>query len=384
MNSDEAPQSAEHAPNVGRAIAIIIGVALVAIGVVALYVRAQTRVNHTALAERPKPVGVVIAQAGTYRPIRSYVGTTDPWNAAKVGPQYISAYVATVLVRPGAVVKRGQVLATLDCRNASASSKEIAARAKALAEKQLAAEHEASRVKEMAEGNFASKNEAEQLQAKAASEAADVESLKAAMQTRSLEVDDCILRAPFNGEVADRFADPGAFVRPGAPIVTVIDRSVVRIAADAPEEDFNAVKPGATVAIRVDAIDKQLTAGVSRRAPAADDATRTVHFEIDVPNVDPVTHAPIIPAGTTARLTIEVGDARPATLVPLRAATLRNEKAQVFVVDGGKAKRETLAVYGERAGTLYLDAKLAPGSAVVLEGRSLLEDGDAVEAKESQ
>ena len=39
---------------------------------------------------------------------RMYVGRLDPWIAASVGPQFVSAYVDTVLVRPGAVVKRGR------------------------------------------------------------------------------------------------------------------------------------------------------------------------------------------------------------------------------------------------------------------------------------
>src|SRR5581483_3201076 len=122
-------------------------------------------------------------------------------------------------------------------------SKEIAARARALAERQVAGEHEAARVKEMAEGNFASKNEAEQLAAKATSEAQEVESLRATLVSRSLEVDDCILRAPFAGEVSERYVDPGAFVRPGNPVVTVVDRATVRVVADAPESDFAVVAP---------------------------------------------------------------------------------------------------------------------------------------------
>jgi len=38
-------------------------------------------------------------------------------------------------------------------------------------------------------------------------------------------VSDCVLRAPFDGEIATRLVDPGAFVRPGTSIVSVIDRA---------------------------------------------------------------------------------------------------------------------------------------------------------------
>jgi RND family efflux transporter MFP subunit len=358
---------------------IVIGVSVLLVAVVALYLRAASRTNHVALSQAPKPVTVEKAKAATYRPTRSYVGTTDSWNTARVGPQYISAYVATVLVRPGAVVKRGEVMATLDCRNASANSREIAARAKALAERQTAAEHETSRVQEMKQGGFASENEVEQLGAKASSEKAEVESLKAALVSRSLEVDDCILRAPFTGEVADRFVDPGAFVRPGNPVVSVIDRNMVRISADAPESDFAVVAPSTPVAIAVEATGAKVDGKVSRRAPAADEATRTVHFEIDVPNSDHV-----LPVGATARLTINVGEPQPGSSVPLRSATLRGDKATLFVVEGDVAKRMIYPILGEQGGLLYVDPKLQAGTPVVVEGRALLDDNDKVTAKEAQ
>jgi RND family efflux transporter MFP subunit len=357
---------------------ILVGVALVLAAMIGLYWRAASRTNHVALSASAKGVSVEKAKAATFRPQRTYIGTTAAWNAARVGPQYVSAYVGTVLVRPGATVKRGEVLATLDCRNASAATREIAARAHAIEERQTALQHEAERTKEMQAGGFASANELEQLTAKSAAEKAEAESMRASLVSRSLEVDDCTMRAPFAGEVSERFVDPGAYVRPGNPVATVIDRSQVRIVADAPEADFNVVAPGTAVKIEVEATGAKLEATISRRAPAADDATRTVHFEIDVPNAE---HA--LPVGSTTRLSIDVGTPQPAIEVPLRAATVRGEKATIFTVQGDVAKSEVLHVFGEAGGSLFVEPKLKAGTPVVVEGRALLDDGDKVAAKES-
>jgi RND family efflux transporter MFP subunit len=356
---------------------IMIGVFALLLGVVALYLRAASRTNYEALSQAPRPVSTVKAEAASYRPLREYVGTIEPWNAARVGPQFISAYVGAVLVRPGAVVTRGEVLATLDCRNASAASKEIAAQAKALEEQQTAVEHEAQRTSELKQGGFASENEIEQLQSRSASDKAKVESLRASLVSRTLEVNDCVLRAPFNGEVSERFVDPGAYVRPGEPIVHVVDRNIVRITADAPEEDFGVVTPGTAVRIEVPATGAKLEGKIARRSPAADETTRTVHFEIDL-----VDAKRAIPVGTTARLTIEVGQPQSAIRVPLRAATLRGTNATLFIVAGDKAKRVTVPVLGERGGSLLVQDKIAAGTPVVIEGRALLDDGDRVQAKE--
>ena len=359
-------------------LVILVGVAVVLVAMVGMYLRAAAHTNHVAMTSAPKRVAVEKAKSSTFRPMRTYIGTSMSWNAARVGPQYVSAYVGTVLVRPGAVVKRGEVLATLDCRNASAATKEIAARAHAIEERQAAIQHEAERTKEMQEGGFASANELEQLTAKSAAEKAEAESMRANLVSRSLEVNDCILRAPFNGEVAERFVDPGAYVRPGNAVASVIDRNQVRIVADAPEADFEVVAPGTAVKIEVEATGAKLEATISRRAPAADDATRTVHFEIDVQNANHV-----LPVGSTARLTIDVGEPQPATELPLRAATVRGDKARLFAVDGSVAHSQVFKVLGEAGGSLFVEPKLKAGTPVVIEGRALLDDGDKVEAKES-
>jgi len=339
--------------------------------------RAASRTNKVALAASPKPVSVVRARAASYRPTRTYVGTLQPWVEANVGPQLVAAYVDTVLVRPGAAVKRGEVLATLDCRDASASTKAIAARARALDSHQKAIADEAARTQGLLGGGFVSPNEAEQKNSESASEGAQLEAERATLARSTLQVNDCVLRAPFTGEVAARLADPGAFVRPGSSIVTVVDRSTVRLTADAPEIDFAVVSPGTKVAVHLFATDRDVTATITRRAPAADPSTRNVHFEIDIP--DP---ARTIPVGTTGDVRVEVGAPAPATELPLFAASVRGSKASLFVVDGGRARRRTVAVLGEAGGSLFVDPALPAGAAVVAEGRALLEEGDAVVFKE--
>jgi RND family efflux transporter MFP subunit len=338
--------------------------------------RAESQVNKVALDAGPKQVAVTSARSSMFRATRRYVGTLEPWLSANVGPQLASGFVDTVLVRPGAVVTRGHVLATLDCRNASAASRAIGHQARALEERQKAAAREAARMGEMLSGGYASPNEVEMKQAQSAADAAQLQALLAQVSGKSLEVSDCVLRAPFDGEVAARLADPGTFVRPGATIVEVVDRAVVRLTADVPEIDFEAVPPKTPVRIRLLATGKEIAGEISRRAPAADPSTRTIHFEVDLAN-----SARDIPVGTTAEITVDVGQPTPATEIPLLAARVRGSSATVFVVETGVAKKITVPVVGERGGSLFVASTLAPGTQVVTQGRSLLANNDRVDAR---
>lgn len=318
--------------------------AIIALGVT-MVVHAEAKVNHVALAQSAKPVTVIEALSTTFRGSREYVGTIEPWVEAKVGPQMISAYVDTVLVRPGASVKKGAVVATLDCRNANASSQAVAMQARAVAARQEAISHEATRLNGLLDGGFVSPNEAEQKAAQSSAEEAQLLATQAQLLGSSLQVSDCVLRSPFDGEVATRSGDPGAFVRPGMSILSIVDRSTVRIVADAPEVDFPVIAPGGTVKVHVLATDQDLVAQISRRAPAADPVTRTAHFEMDVADPERA-----LPVGTTADIRIDIGAPRPATEIPLSAATVRGERATIYVVVGGVAHKQSVSVMGERKG----------------------------------
>lgn len=382
MSTTMNPQpSSDPGPGVARSrripLTIVGAVGAVLLLGALLYWRAVAHNNHVALADAPKGVTVERAVATQYQPSRRYVGTMAPWIQAQVGPQLVSAYVDTVLVRPGAVVKKNQVLATLDCRNASASQKAVAMEARSVAEMQAALEKQASRVTKMLDGGFVSPNEVDQRQAESSSKEAQLLSLEAQRLGTDLQVNDCILRAPFDGEISERMEDPGAFVHPGNAIVTIVDRNVVRVTTDVPEEDFNSVAPNTPVAIQVVSTSQKTQGNISRRAPAADLGTRTVHVEIDLPNAD---HR--FPVNTTALLGIDVGKPMPATRIPLTAATVRGKKADIFVVQGDKVRHETVAVLGEQGSALFIDPKLAAGTMVVTQGRTVLADGDKVTAVE--
>ena len=367
------------APPKSPLVPIVIGggvAALLAVGGAMMW-RAESRTNKVALAESAKPVTVLAAKPAKFRPSRVYVGTLEPWVEANVGPQLVSAYVDTVLVRPGAVVKRGEVVATLDCRNASAAQQAVASQARAIDARQQAIAHQSARTQQLLDGGFTSPDQAEQIAAQSLSQQAELDSTKAKLASTQLEVSDCVLRAPFDGEVARRTMDPGGFARPSTSIVSIVDRNIVRMTADAPENDFDVVAPGSKVTIHVYATNKDMPATITRRAPSADPSTRTIHFEIDLP--DPARE---IPVGTTGEVHIEVGDPVPATEVPGYAATIRGTKATVFVVDQSQvAHAKTVSVKGEAGGRLYLDPSIAPGSDVVTEGRALLGDGDKVAPK---
>jgi RND family efflux transporter MFP subunit len=380
-NSERQAWPAETTEKRGSAVRIplIVGAAVIVVVALGAFLvwHAEAKTNKVALASSPKPVTTLPAKDQAFRPVHVYVGTLRPWIEANVGPQFVSAYVDTVLVRPGAVVRKGQVLATLDCRNANAETLAISSRAKAIAARQQAISHEAARTAALLDGGFVSPNESEQVTARSTAEASELSAQEADLARSSLAVSDCILRAPFDGEVSLRLVDPGSFVRPSTAMIGVVDRSTVRMTADAPESDFDDIAPGAEVTVHVVATNVDIPATLTRRAPSADPGTRTVHFEIDLPDGDRR-----IPVDTTGEAHVPVGKPAPATAVPLSAVTMNDKKATFFTAEGGVAHKRTIVELGEAGPDVFFRPdELKPGTPIVVEGRALLKDGDPVATK---
>jgi membrane fusion protein (multidrug efflux system) len=339
--------------------------------------RAESKINKVALASSPKPVTVIAAREARFRDSRTYVGTLRPWIESSVGPQYLSVYVDTVLVRPGAVVRRGDVLATLDCRNASASSQAVAAEARSIDARQQAAAHESARVQTLLDGGFVSPNEAELKLAQSSSEEAQLAAQRAKLSAMGLQVNDCIMRAPFDGEIATRTVDPGAFVRPGTSIVSVVDRDTIRMTFDVPESDYDLVAPGTLASIHLIATNETVSGAITRRSPSADPDTRTAHVEIDL--ADPKRE---IPVNTTGEVRVEVGEPIRAIMVPLAAASITGSKAALFVVDGEVVHQSRLKILGEVGSDLFVEPTIQAGTPIVTEGWSTLAEGEHVATKQ--
>lgn len=354
-------------------LSAIASVVVVAMGVMAA---AGSSVAPTALSAQPKGVSVIPAHETTYRPTRRYLGTLQPWQEAKIGPQLVSAYIATVLVRPGDLVEQGQVVATLDCRSTTANSQSIAMKARALDAQQRAIASESARTQTLVADGFVSKNEAEQKEARSLAAQAQVQAMRAELAGRALEVNDCVLKAPFAGEVSRRFLDPGSFVRPSAILVSIVDRTIVRVAFAVPEIDYKFVAPGTEARLRTLATGQEFVGKIARRSPSANPETRTVRVDIDVPDPQRT-----LPVGTTAEVFINVGEPQKSLELPMRAATVRGSNATIFVVKEDVAQSIKAKVLGESSKSIFIEPSIEAGAFVVVEGRAKLRNGDIVRAQ---
>ncbi|MDZ7630663.1 MAG: efflux RND transporter periplasmic adaptor subunit [Gemmatimonadaceae bacterium] len=226
----------------------------------------------------------------------------DPTSTQALG-SIVEGRVTQVRVQPGDRVRRGQVLVTIHSHELTSAHNELqqamAGRAEAdnAAQLAVAAAARAERLFTAQAGSLA-----ELERARAARTAAEAGQRRAAAEyerasemvshlrppgaiQRSVDPEDVLVRAPFDGVIVARHAEPGAVVTPGASLVTVSRTGQILLAMSVPEAALGAARVGSQVEFSVPAYPgRAFTGRVTRVSPVLDSLSRTADVFAAVDN----------------------------------------------------------------------------------------------------
>jgi membrane fusion protein (multidrug efflux system) len=187
-------------------------------------------------------------------------------------------------------------------------------------------------------------------------------------------VDDCTIRAPMDGWVAERSISVGERIIalfPGAKLVTLLRIDPLRLTLTVPQQDLAQIKIGETVTFQTDAFPgRKFTGAVRYISPTVTADNRSLCVEAVVPNPK----AELLP-GLFVTAELQLDKKQTELYVPASALCNRGEAAAVFVVRGDKV-REQIVSLGEREGSrVHVLTGLAVGDAVATAPDGL-HDGD--------
>jgi membrane fusion protein, multidrug efflux system len=188
-------------------------------------------------------------------------------------------------------------------------------------------------------------------------------------------VDDCTIRAPMDGWVAERNISVGERIIamfPGAKLVTLLRIDPLRLMLTVPQQDMAQIKVGQSVSFQTDAFPgKHFTGTVRYISPAVTADNRSLHVEALVPNPQ----AELLP-GLFATAELQLEKKQTELYVPASAVCSRGDVAAVFVIRGDTI-REQIVSLGDREGPrVRVLTGLAEGD-VVATAPEGLHDGDA-------
>jgi RND family efflux transporter MFP subunit len=307
-----------------------------------------------------------------------------------------------VLVEEGMRVEEGKVLARLDDStlrvNLKLAEAEQAAARQALAEIEVRlkeAGHNLERTQGLRQAGISS-------QASLDADQAEFDSLRArlalgreqvAVAERQVgvleqELDDLIIRAPFDGIVVSKNAQPGEMISPVSAgggftrtgICTVVDMQSLEIEVDVNEKTIARVEPGQPVEAVLDAYpDWRIPARVITPVPTADRQKATVRvriaFEKLEPRILPDMGVKVTFLETNGR---EQAAGPPRLVIPAAAVRREDGREVVYVLLQDKVERRAVRLGAREGADVVVTAGLSAGERVVVEGPPNLSDGDRV------
>ena len=319
----------------------------------------------------------------------------------------ITDKVMTVLIEEGRHVKAGDVVATLDDTNVRAAYNQAVAQQRyaqvslAQVQVQLAnAERTYKRDQGLVADAYISQFDLdtartafENLKAQLATAQQNIKVADEGVAVAQRNLDDTIVRAPFDGVITTKDAQPGEIVSPISAgggftrtgIGTIVDMDSLEVEVDVNESFINRVHPDQPASVRLNAYtDWDIPAYVIAVIPTADRSKATVKvrvgFKVKDPRILPEMGARVsFLSEAPAQAEGQPPAPRPGVLVPAEAVQASGDAGVVFVLRGDNTVERRAVKLGAKGndGVAVLSG-LSAGERVAASNLDQLADGAKV------
>jgi multidrug efflux system membrane fusion protein len=156
---------------------------------------------------------------------------------------------------------------------------------------------------------------------------AKLETAKAEMIRAQLDLDNRVIKAPFDGVLKERDVEVGDFVRSGDPVATFVDNITLIVTGTLAEQEIANIRVGDEA--KANLVTGQTVKGYVRYlSPVGDEATHTFAVELEIDNSDGK-----LPAGVTAEIVLRGGEAQAQKISPALLILDANGTLGIYIVD---------------------------------------------------
>jgi len=203
-----------------------------------------------------------------------------------------------------------------------------------------------------------------------------IDTLTAEIEQVEVDLERCVIRAPFDGAVVQERTDVGQWISVGDPVADVVALDRLEVRVDVAERYFPSLRPGVRAAVSFESMRGVAIEGeVIAIIPRADPQARTFPVKIRIPNEDRS-----IGVGMLAQVDLPLGDPRRATLVPKDAIVAQGPRRIVYRINGDDTVETVDVEVGRGMGSwTVVEGALEAGARVVTRGNERLQPGQAVQ-----
>lgn len=301
------------------------------------------------------PVKVISVGTLSGTGIRTYVGTVSPAKSAVISSTYPGT-VTVVHVSQGDFVRKGELIAEIYSQSI-VSSREMAHATLKQAEDgyaRLSQVHGSGSVADVKMVEI----ETQLSKARAAAEAAD----------KALE--DCRIKAPFDGVIGETFIEQGVEVTAAAPVARLLDISSVEINFQVPENEISSIGKGSTFTVTVPAAgDMEFQASFKSKGIVASPFSHSYSC-----TAVPGGHASGLMPGMVCKISTAGGETA-GIVIPASVIRTDMEGRYVWIAEGQTVEKRYVTTGGFAGKGVIILEGLSEGDLVISEGIQKVSSG---------
>lgn len=362
-----------------RFVLILLGIALLALGVIGVIERMHARHVLTEDTDRNAvpTVSTLTAQPAPTDQSLILPGTVKSWQDAQIYAR-TTGYVNKWYVDIGTKVKQGQPLAELDTPDVDNELKQGQAQMRSDQANENLAKVTSDRYQKLVGQGLVAVQTADQFAAQLNADVATVEADRANVaKLQNMEQFKHIV-APFDGVITQRNLDVGALVDAGSTgsnLFVIADTSKLRVFVDVPESSASGVHIGMPADVTLSSYGaKPFSGTVARTSDALDSSTRTLRTEIDVDN----TGQTLVP-GVYANVKLALATAAHNFIVPANTLLFRSEGLRIALVDAQqRVHLQTVTLGRDFGNTVEVTEGLEANAHIIINPADSLYEGEQV------
>lgn len=272
----------------------------------------------------------------------------------------VTGKVLEAPVDRGTLVKAGGVLAILDKRSATISSREAAANVDLAREQAELARMDCTRADDLRKSGAIGQAEYDRTKSRCQSTQLSVDAAAVRREAALKLLGDAVIRAPFAGVISERLVDVGEFVEPRTAVVQLVAIDPLRLRLNVPEQLVGQVQQGMAIELQVSALPNTWFAGTIKYASAAlREQTRDLLVEAVVSNPEHKLRPGMF---AVARVLLPKA---PTTVVPEASLRVDGELARLFVERQGHLEERIVELGTRDANLVEIKKGVVSGEAVV-------------------
>lgn len=329
-------------------------------------------------AQAVRPAWVIHAGQETGDLTNQYSGEVRSRYESNIGFR-VAGKITARHVNVGDVVKKGQLLASLDPSDAQLQARAAGADVQAAQANLALAQAELARQRQLYEKQFISKSALEMREAEYKTSLARVQQAQSQSAVSAHQTQYTQLLADRAGVVASIQAEPGQVVAAGQTIAQVLDPSSLEVMVAVPESDIQAIHLGMPAQIVLWANNAPFSGKIREISPMANPQTRAFDVRVQCLRCDSKKEAAMNPTTMKLGMTAYVNFASQKLTgiqVPSTAVTHIQQDPSVWVIDTqGKAHIRKVAIGPFTEEGVEILSGLAQGELVAIAGAHTLTEG---------